>query len=102
MTNEELFTAVYLVCGSLPPPPESEKDPNRFATRHRRKLADGRWHYWLTDDEVSYGYDVVARVIQDPAFMEYFDKAARLGMTVEKFSAYVTWVEEHERKCFPS
>lgn len=93
MTDEELFTAVYLVCGILPSEPEKQKSVLHLATMYRRKLPGGKEMMWLVDDELDAASLIDTRAYSDPAYIEYFSKAAPLGMTLMKFGDYIRWVE---------
>jgi len=98
MTDDEFFTAVYLVCGSLPSKPEKRKMVTSMSTMYRRKLPNNMEQNWLVADEVEYDSSAAMRVMHDPAYMEYFDKAAKLGITMQEFSRFIAWAETHEQK----
>jgi hypothetical protein len=98
MTDDELFTAIYLVCGALPAVPEKQRHVTKMAVMYRRSLGNGVYQSWLVDEDIerSGNYDV--RITHDPAYIELFDKAARFGITMEQFSAYIAWAEAHEQR----
>ena len=98
MTDDEFFTAVYLVCGALPSKPEKQRQVRSMATMYRRKLPNNMEQNWLVDDEAEYDADPGRRAIYDPAYMDYFDKAAKLGITMQEFSRFIAWAETHEQK----
>jgi hypothetical protein len=97
MTDDEFFAAVYLVCGSLPSKPDTLKMFVSMSSMYQRKLRDGRIQSWLVDDETAADSLYDMRAVYDPAYMEYFDKAARLGMTMMRFRVYLAWAEAYER-----
>lgn len=97
MTQDELFTAIYLVCGRLPSKPESQNMISQMAKMYRRKLPGGMEHTWLVDDDAALGANYDVRITHDPAYMELFDKAARFGLSMQEFSAYIAWAEAHEQ-----
>ena len=97
MTDDEFFTAIYLVCGSLPSKPESQPNPRSMSTMFRRKLPNGQEQMWMVDDAKEYMASYDMRVIWDPGYMEYFDRAAKLGITMQQFGKYIAWAEAYEQ-----
>jgi hypothetical protein len=98
MTQDELFTAIYLVCGALPSKPESQKNIRSYSTTYRRKLPDGRVQNWVVDDEQGESY-LGSRALYDPAYQDYFDKACRVAMiSYGEFDQYIAWAEAHEQQ----
>jgi hypothetical protein len=98
MTDEEFFTAIYLVCGSLPSKPEKQKMVTSMSTMYRRKLPNNMEETWLVADEAEYEAQIDLRVLHDPAYMRYFDKAAALGIRVGEFGKYLAWAEAYEAR----
>lgn len=93
---EHIFTAIYLVCGALPSPPESQPYERTMSTMYRRKLRDGKVMTWLVhrDEENNIAY----RTITDPAYIDYYGKACSIHpITRTEFADYVKWVEAHEQ-----
>lgn len=97
MTEDELFTAIYLVCGALPSQPEKKLMLTSMSTMYRRKLPNNMEQTWLVDEDASRSANYDVRITHDPAYMEYFDKAAKFGITVDEFTRYIAWAEAHEQ-----